>query len=457
MHKLPDLPTEILREIFSSLDLVDLRACRLSRRLNQIVEPFLYSVADLDGMNIDGMEITRFLRAMLSRPERCDYVRVLRLTCAAVTEWSPESDHPTHHNVNDINLFASAMEGFGLPRTPCTQGRQIILLLHLLPNLQEFNMIPPSSPTVFGFLESTLNIPTATLPASLKSIRKFVGDWRSDQAGMTPKMVFALLTLPSIADVDVHLEYIPGDGEDLASFDLLSSPQYHGISSVTRLHFQDSNFSTSLLNTILQVPRALTHFTYEDDRPHGAQFEHGTFSKALAHLRPALQYLCLGWIRVFQHSDTTNDGEERNTIGCLRDWPVLRTIICPLTVLVGRPGPATPRLVDVLPLVIVDLDISRRHTGDSSPQRGHGQWKVEEMADKMVELVEEMEVCGLRGLERLAVRTESSIFVVTRAQGARLAERLQAACIASGAVGLEVVVDQSISYRSPVKYPNLRR
>lgn len=451
MPELPDLPTEILREIFNSLDLVDLRkSCRLSRRLHQIAEPFLFRVADLDGMNVDGMEIPCFLRAVLSRPQLAGYVRVLRLSCYAAREWSPESEVVSRQNASDISLFAAAGERFGLPRSPCTQGRQIIMLLHVLHNLKEFNLRAPSSPAVFDFLDTTLDIPTASLPAGLKSIRKFVGDWRSDQPGMTPKMVVALLTFPSISGVDVHLEYIPDDSEDRATFDRLSSPQYHGISSVTKLRFQDSNFSTSLLNTILQVPRALTHFTYEDNHPHNIEFERITFSQALAHLRPTLQYLCLGWIRVLGRGDTAHDGEERKTIGCLRDWPVLRTIRCPLTVLLGTPGPLTPRLVDVLPVVITELAVSRRHTGESSPQRALGQWKVEEMADKVVQLVEEMDVCGFRELKRLTVQTESNAFSGMRVQGRAMKARLEAACIASGELGLQVEVDQSIGFRRVV-------
>lgn len=451
MPVLLDLPTEILREIFTSLDIVELRkSCRISRRLHQIAEPFLFRVADLDGMNVDGMEIPCFLRAVLLRPQLARYVRVLRLSCYAARQWSPESDDLNHQNASDINLFAAAGEELGLPRSPCTQGRQIILLLHVLPNLQEFTLSAPSSPAVFDFLDATLDIPTTSLPAGLKSIRKFVGDWRSDQPGMTPKMVVALLMFPSISDIDVHLEHIPTNNDDRTTFDRLSSPQYHGTSSVTKLRFQDSNFSTSLLNTILQIPRSLTHFTYEDNHPHNGAFERITFSRALAHLRPTLQYLCLGWIRVLQHGDTAHDGEERNTIGCLRDWPVLRTIRCPLTVLLGAPGPLTPRLVDVLPVVIVELAVSRRHTGESSPQRGYGQWKVEEMADKVVELVEEMDVCGLRRLKRLTVQTESNAFAGMRAQGRVMKTRLETACIASGEMGLQVVVDQSIGFQRVV-------
>lgn len=448
MPKLPDLPTEILREIFSSLDLVDLRkSCPLSRRLHEVAEPFLFRVADLDGMILDDMEIPRFLGTVLSRPQLAQYVRVLQLSCYAAREWSPESDDLSHQNASDISLFAAAGERFGLPRSPCTQGRQIILLLHALPNLQEFNLSAPSSPAVFDFLDTTLDMPTASLPAGLKSVRKFVGDWRSDQPGMTPKMVIALLALPSISDVDVHFEYIPDGTEDRAAFNHLSSPQYHGISSVTKLRFQDSNFSTSLLNTILQVPRALTHFTYEDNHPHAGAFERITFSRALAHLRPTLQYLCLGWIRVLQHGDIAHDGEERNTIGCLRDWPVLRTILCPLTVLLGSPGPLTPRLVDVLPVVIAELAVSRRHSGESSPQRGYAQWGVEQMADKVVELVKEMDVCGLHKLKRITVQTESNAFAGMRVRGKMMKARLDAACLASGEVGLQVEVDQSIGFQ----------
>lgn len=397
-------------------------------------------MADLDSHGIHDMAVSCFLRAVLSRPELAKYVRVLRLSWFSANE----SNNPNQQNASDINLFTAAAAPFRLPHTLSSHGSQIILLLHVLPNLREFYIVPPTASAIFSdFLESTLDIPTAALPVGLKSLRKFGGDWRHDQPAITPTMLLALMLLPSISDIDVHMESTPGDDHEIETFDRHSSPRYQRTSTVTKLRFQDSNFSTALLNTILQLPRALTHFTYEDGHPYNVEFESTTFSQALAHLRPTLQYLSLGWIRVLQAAHSADGGEERKTIGCLRWWPVLRTVKCPLTALAGKPAGVTPRLVDVLPVVVAEVGIIRRHSGESSPARLGSQWTVEGTAGKVAELVEEMEVCGLRELVSLTVHMELMVFEDlrwVRRIGEETKARLLEACIVHGVVGLQVEV-----------------
>lgn len=168
----------------------------------------------------------------------------------------------------------------------------------------------------------------------------------------TPKMLVPVLMLPVISDIDVILIYAEDKPDDINFLSPHSPTQYYGSSSVSKLKFWDSIFSTSILSTILQIPRALTHFMYDDAQRCNTPDECPAFSQAMAHLRPTLQYLWLGWVRVLQFPGSSRVGEERKTIGGLRDWPVFRTIKCPLTVLVGTPAPVTPRLVDVLPVVI---------------------------------------------------------------------------------------------------------
>lgn len=450
MPNLPDLPTEILCEIFSSLPTVDLgKLCLASRRFNQIAEPFLYKVADLNRGTVDDMAIPYFLRTVLSRPQLAESVLVLVLTWFSDEQRLVEFNSSDQQNENDISLFTAAAESVGLTGPWSSYQRQMILLLHILPNLEQFFIAHWSPSNIFSdFLESTLDIPAESLPAALKSISSVSSDWRSDQrAGrpvVTPKMLVALMMLPAISAMDVCLECIQEDPDDFGSLNLDSTTQYHGSSSVTRLQFQDSNFSASLLSTVLQFPRALTHFTYEDFHPYNPLFEITTFSQAIAHLRPTLQYLCLGWIRVLQSPHPSVHGEDRKTIGCLRDWPVLRTIKCPLTALVGKPAPVTPRLVDVLPVVIKALHLSRRHTGESARRRMYDQWTVGDMTDKIAELVEDKEVYGLRDLARLTVNTNSIARMHMEwvaVHGRETEARLAAACIAHGVVGLEIEVD----------------
>lgn len=91
--------------------------------------------------------------------------------------------------------------------------------------------------------------------------------------------------------------------------------------------------------------------------------------------------------------------------------------------------------------------ISRSHTSDSPSMRS-GQWRVGDTMDKIVQLLEEKELCGLRDLTRLTVHTDCSMYQ----SGGRIQDHvilmevtLGAACLTHGLVGLQIAVNQIVA------------
>lgn len=119
--------------------------------------------------------------------------------------------------------------------------------------------------------------------------------------------------------------------------------------------------------------------------------DYGEFRKALSASRNTLQYLRVDLLTMStREPDVTN---ERKSIGSLYDWPVLRTIWCPMDLLLGeRPETQTPRLVDVLPTVIEDFCVDTDEY-----------WGTSDVAGKLVELVKGKVVFGPESLVRVAM------------------------------------------------------
>lgn len=97
-----------------------------------------------------------------------------------------------------------------------------------------------------------------TLPVGLKSLREIKCYWDTVWSGAIPKIVFAMLKLPSIRKIGVQLG---GDIDDTDNFniDALDAASF-GISSVTHLTLTSCIKPRALTRT-LQLPRALTHLS----------------------------------------------------------------------------------------------------------------------------------------------------------------------------------------------------
>lgn len=231
------------------------------------------------------------------------------------------------------------------------------------------------------------------------------------------------MQFPSIREISVHMQSVV---EDTSQPSLIP---FRGISPATHLSFIYGNATNFMLNEILQVPRALTHFTYCDSFDF-IHFETTTFRSALHHLRPTLQFLSLGNLRTLER----NQANER-TIGSLHDWPALKIVQCGIVTLLGRPSGRSARLVHVLPLGITELNIGRGR-GWQWRDRSVDEWTVADMTDQVVELVEN------RQLVQLTVNTG----VVGNIMGvndhvAEVKARLEAAYDVTGVVVQRIVVE----------------
>lgn len=388
MPDLNDLPIELLGEILSHLDITDLcNTSLVSRLFNSVGVPLLYKVAEI-GRNDTPTSITYFLRTILARPILATYVRALYLNWVDDLALQPSCD---------TRLFDTVAEGLGLPKSPWSEETQALLLLHILPNLQELSIA--SSPVLQEFLKDTLTLPIGSLPLGLKSLVTF-HDWGScEPARVTPKMLLAILRLPFIHEVNVDMQFDDDDRDDC--YDPLETASYHRKSSVTKLCLKYGDLSVDVLRNILHVPRALTHFSYSDFSDCDTIGPSATtFQMVLNHLRPTLQSLHLGWISVLEEDDG-----EAHTIGSLREWPVLRTVDCCLAALVGKPAVSTSRLVDVLPVVIRDLTIHRQDEVYFTTEKyqKEKEWTVLDMTDQVVELLKRKNERGLSELTQLTV------------------------------------------------------
>lgn len=358
MAVLQDLAVEVISEIFSYLDCVNLgNLCLVSRLSNLIAERLLYKVVPLSGSRREKTPITPFLRAILNRPTLARHVQLLHLGWWTL-DTVPDPDS-CPQIVQDNTLFTSASNSLGLPQQPWTEEAQAFLLLHLLPNLQDLNI--DGSPMLQKLIEDSLTAPIECLPVGLKSLRRFCDNGIDEPARVTPIMLLALMRLPCIREIITDMEAVHSYTHDSnAVAKLISSAQHRGRSTVTKLSLEYGGFCTSLLERILQVPRVLTHFSYEDFSELDTS-QITTFRAALRHLRPTLQYLSLGWVDAVEVQQPNEDDGESGIIGSLHDWPALRVVDCGLVALVGRPQAATSRLVDVVPRVIRELKVHQMY------------------------------------------------------------------------------------------------
>lgn len=128
---------------------------------------------------------------------------------------------------------------------------------------------------------------------------------------------------------------------------------------------------------------ALTHLTLVDYPGGVGIFDCGEFRRGLAASRSALQ--CLRLTINMALGIVVEAGADEQTIGSLHDWTVLRSVRCPLSALLGKRPEATTAIVTDF---CIDTD---------------WYWKELEVAEKLRELVNDKEVCGLDQLRAVKV------------------------------------------------------
>lgn len=379
MLNLNTIANETVAEIFTYLSIKDLLAVsRVCKRFQAISDPHLYRSAPL-GRLCDFTSPRphhNFIRTILTRPILASYVQSIQLWCGETAD-PIDPIPPTEH---DLTLLAAATRNLEHPWLE-SESTQLTLLLHLLPNLRILNL----RTSIFHdgidpFLAQQAFVPTVSLPAGLTHLREIRYQYHAIDT--PPQSLLTMLNLPSIRKIYFYSN-LYADQLDLISDACI------GKSTVTDLHLEHRSMSTLALTRVLSMPRALAHFTYMDRG--GNIMDYGEFRKALAASRNTLQYLRVDLLTMSTREPDVKN--ERKSIGSLYDWPVLRTIWCPMDLLLGeRPETQTPRLVDVLPTVIEDFCVGADEY-----------WGTSDVAGKLVELVKGKVVFGPESLVRVAM------------------------------------------------------
>lgn len=350
-----DLASETLVQILSLLPCRDLASTsRLSHGMHAISRELLYRSPCLAPGTNPQSTSTPSLEIFLSTILRPGNETLATVVRSLFVEW----DNLTRTPPTDISFLAAAASQIDFQYPLVSQAAQLTLLLHFLPRLTALELSPaPSRGCAFGrFMESHNDILPPLphkLPLALQSLREF----RCFQSnlptgfGISPKAILMLLMLPRIHSIDIHAFYhgrYPHRGLEAAA----------GCSPVSKLRLTTVTLSGTSLKLMLAVPLALTRFSYSAHH----QFDLKRFIQSLAPLQHTLQFLHLDIVGV-QDPDSSDDEDpydyhEPYDAGTFCEWPVLRSLSCPLTALLGRqPERAVMRLVEVLPTCLCEFEI----------------------------------------------------------------------------------------------------
>lgn len=218
------------------------------------------------------------------------------------------------------------------------------------------------------------------------------------------------MSLPSIRIIEVHI--------DTADDTYLSTSKSNATSAVTDLRISYEGAIFWSFHTILKIPRALERFSCTVASDEG--FYLPTLGNSLEPLRNSLQSLRLDFTQVDETYISEDDDDPVTcAISSLRNWPVLRTVVTSLMPLLGMgPWPNSPRLVDVLPVGIRELEIL-----------GDCYWSPAEVVREVLEMLGKKAMM-VPALEKLAVLTARRMKLETM-------ERLRVACEAAGVTLVE--------------------
>lgn len=398
MLELEDLADEIFLEIFSHLLSPECaRVCLLSRRLGSLAQYILYRTPSVVRLEYDSPSLELFLRTILARPLLAGFVRHLEFDGDSF--WREQVLTPS-----DSALFTSAARRLELPYSMQRSDHQFQLLLHLLPNLKAIDITRDEADQFDQFVGNyVLHDRTRPLPVGFRSLRHVHFSWGM-RVGLTPQMLMNLFRLPSIRTISVHIQslFIP------ALCTTFSSP-------VTQLTLRSGSISILSLADILRIPRALTHLSLVDWDLAGSIFHGPTLGRVLQCVSSTLKHLQLSACDYMDMGPPLLDDWQPNTIGSLRYWPVLTTLRCSLTPLLGQgPETATARLVDVLPLGIRALEIEADQ-----------HWSCAAAWHQIADLVDQKDICELENLAVITVGIklagEAGLFTVRfSAAGVRL-------------------------------------
>lgn len=354
------MPNEILGEIASCLSLADLKSLSLvSHRLESVTQCLRFTEIALltctVAKHIPGAgynprsdvvvpPLEMFLRTMPDsrrhmfathvRSVRLEWVHAWMLSCTMSPRQPQQNEEPF-----SVGLAPSPLDLSG--------NMKLMLLLPHLPRLRKLHIHccgPFTRPRDVLICDAFTGWLPPSILISLPFLHEFLFFSSDPSYTIEYRSLLLLLTLPCIDSIEIVRTTISGDPPD---------PTPAATSTVTKLVFRDLDLSTSMLLSIVQIPRALTHFSYS------AYDLDGSFKlrDALSLLQGSLQYLYLN-----SAFDTVGISDPISNhwvplVGSLREWPLLRTVRCPLMLLLPpyRPDSVTC-LADVLPLGICELE-----------------------------------------------------------------------------------------------------
>lgn len=299
------IPPEILRQIFSYVELTDLPSLSMANpRWYALTQELLYK-----DLCLFPASLTQFLRTVLT--PGCDilasHVQTLTVT------WQSFYAEPI--DPIDLPIFRIAIQNLGLTNPLTLTNDYVALLLHLLPHVRELHLWPPDSPSTYNdYLVAT----NGTLPLALRSVRHLSCTWASNHRGVTRDMLLTILTLPNIETVEVHILDEIDDPYPVAT---------NATSLISTLHISYSEISIPSLAHILLVPRARTHLSFTSTI-HPVIIDLGELYSALAPVRDTLQVLEL--ILGYRGSWATPAGpvSAHAARQSFSAWPKLGRLLC---------------------------------------------------------------------------------------------------------------------------------
>lgn len=179
---------------------------------------------------------------------------------------------------------------------------------------------------------------------------------------------------------------------------------YAGRSLVTHLTLGYVSMPTLSPAHILVVPRALIHFVCMDNTWEPWRFDSAGAAEVPQHTAVP-ETDVPEWVVVRPAAVT-------ETLGSLQDWPVLKNVWCPISVMLEQwPALTTVRLVDTLPVVIANLRV-----GNKVFER----WRYAQVMQQVMEVLEQKKVFGFDHLERVTM--------MMKGKNRETEERFNAAC-----------------------------
>lgn len=412
-------PTELLEEIVSCLDGPDLASISLvSRKLHAIAEPHLYRVVHLTYRGSIPSVFRLFVRTILTRPDLACRVQVL------ILRWADEEIREPGIGIFSPGQFTYVGDRF-VPSVPEFSALSVVprlvrylknawrsrgikgikgikeikemeympvihaeTILHLLPNLQSLDILAPSGPltSMDRFFCSPGWLSRDDYAMSLDSLRELRLSPTDRSDTISPLSLLSILQLDVLTKLRIH------DIDEIDEEEFLSFSQFvsRPASPITHLSIGFNDLTGSTLALVMVSLQNLTSLELVYNAAYKYPPDIPLFGKALLPLRDTLQELTI----FFSYTAYIYDDQYPDmTVGSLREWPVLRRVRCPLTVLLGPDQEFNGhRLSELLPRVIVKF-VAELDQFRCSCMVGH----------ELDILVRRKEECGLDRFTELAI------------------------------------------------------